>query len=197
VTDKTISLAARSNTSAMAETLAAAFMTDPPLSWILPDAQSRQRRLTHFFKPMVAGAIANGIALRSVQDEAITLWRTPDKLQPGLVETLGGLPNLLRGLGSGLKRALAVSKSLHDHAPHDFPYYYLQFAGVAPASQGKGWGGAAIRAGLERAQAANMPVYLETGTEANVALYKNLGFVIVDEWDVPGGGPHFWGMVGK
>lgn len=87
-----------------------------------------------------------------------------------------------------------MGDALKEKAP-DFPYWYLQFAGVAPDAQGKGLGGTAIRAGLERAKAADCPVYLEAAKPGNVAIYESLGFRIIGEWDIPGGGPRFWGML--
>ena len=81
--------ATRRNTPAMVETLAAAFVDEPAMCWLLDcDATERHRRLRFFFRPIVSGAIANGIALRSPNDEAITLWRTPGKIHPGLFELL-------------------------------------------------------------------------------------------------------------
>ena len=35
---------------------------------------------------------------------------------------------------------------------------------------------------------------LETATESNVGLYQRLGYATISEWDVAGGGPHFWTM---
>ena len=58
-----------------------------------------------------------------------------------------------------------------------------------------GGSGAAIRAGLDKADAAGIPALLETATERNVGLYTSLGFEILSEWDVPKGGPHFWTML--
>jgi len=179
----------------MVATLSAAFINDPALCWILSDPADRQQRLAVFFDPIVRGAIANGLALRSAGDEAATLWRRPGRIKPGFVETLLSTPAFLRALGDGRARAAAVGQSTRAHAPRDFPYWYLQFAGVAPASQGKGWGGAAVRAGLDQARAAGTPVYLETGIEANFQLYRHLGFELLEEWDVPDGGPHFWSML--
>ncbi|MCB2074711.1 MAG: GNAT family N-acetyltransferase [Novosphingobium sp.] len=188
--------ATRAHARGLTETLAAAFVDDPPLCWILeePDRAIRQERLETFFGPMVRGAIANGLALHTPGSSAVTLWRIPGRIHPGFFETARALPYLRRALGSGGQRAKTVGDTLKDHAP-DRAYWYLQFAGVAPDAQGKGLGSKTIRAGLEQARAAGYPAYLEAAKPGNVAIYQRLGFRIVDEWDIPGGGPHFWGML--
>ena len=71
---------------------------------------------------------------------------------------------------------------------------YLKMAGVRPDCQGKGLGGLAIRAGLAEAAGLGVPAVLETATPSNVGLYQRLGFATLSEWDVAGGGPHFWTM---
>jgi ribosomal protein S18 acetylase RimI-like enzyme len=185
--------ARRQDTSAMVAVLAAAFVDEPALGWILPDPADRHARLTTFFAPIIKGAMRHGLALRAPGGEAVTLWRLPGRIHPGLLETLTGMPPFLRALGDGQRRAQALSASLRAREP-DFPYWYLQFAGVAPAFQGKGWGGKAVRAGLERARAAGMPVYLETSKAENFTFYRHLGFALLEEWDVPDG-PHVWAML--
>jgi ribosomal protein S18 acetylase RimI-like enzyme len=84
---------------------------------------------------------------------------------------------------------------MESHYPKNKSYWYLHYAGVRPEHQGRGWGSAAIRQGLTRARTAGFSVYLETAKESNVALYCKLGFKLVDEWNVPKGGPHFWSML--
>lgn len=193
--DRSIIQATRAHHTEMVSTLAAAFIDDPALCWIIADQGDIERRLTHFFNSNVRGSVTHGYALRSAGDEVVTLWRLPGALHAGFLESLLSFPNMVRSLGSGLSRGQLIAKSLHSHAPEHGQYQYLQFAGVAPAHQGKGWGGAAIRAGLERARASGLPAYLETAKESNVGLYQRLGFAITDEWDIPDGGPHFWGML--
>jgi hypothetical protein len=37
-----------------------------------------------------------------------------------------------------------------------------------------------------------MPAFLETARPENVGYYERLGFRVVADGDVPGGGPHIW-----
>jgi ribosomal protein S18 acetylase RimI-like enzyme len=177
----------------MVATLAAAFQNDPALSWIIPDAAERRTRLSRLFFAIVAADLKNGEALCSRNHEVVTLWRRPGFAAATLIETLQGLPGFLSALGPHILRGFRVSHAIEAHHPKGLHFAYLHCAGVIPAEQGRGWGGRAIRHGI--AQAAGLPAFLETATPGNVGLYQSLGFQIIAEWDVAGGGPHFWSML--
>ncbi|HYO42974.1 MAG TPA: GNAT family N-acetyltransferase [Candidatus Limnocylindrales bacterium] len=72
------------------------------------------------------------------------------------------------------------------------PHWLLDQLAVEPAAQGRGIGGALIRHAIATAEADGLPLVLETGREANLALYRQHGFEVFDEGDAPGGGPHVW-----
>jgi ribosomal protein S18 acetylase RimI-like enzyme len=139
--------------------------------------------------------LRDGFALGSTHGEAATLWRSPGKAHTGLLDMALMLPAVFNTFGAAALRALTISEAIDAHHPKGITYFYLHYAGVLPEHQGKGWGGAAIRAGLEKADEAGIPALLETATPRNVGLYTSLGFEILSEWDVPKGGPHFWTML--
>lgn len=58
---------------AMVSSLCEAFADDPGLSWIWPDREDRLRRLPFFFKPIVTGTMASGIAFHSTDSAAVSL----------------------------------------------------------------------------------------------------------------------------
>lgn len=176
------------------ETLAQAFHTDPALTYILRDATSRPRRLTQLFRSIVADDMIAGRVVRSAGNEAAALWRAPGKAGSNGQPMLAQILPMLRIFGFALPRALRVVDGIDRNRPRG-DFWYLHFVGVRPAHQGKGWGGRIIRDGLARADTDGVPAWLETATPENVPLYQRLGFVIQCEWDVPQGGPHFWGMM--
>lgn len=191
---RTITQAQPGDNATLVTTLALAFQDDPAFSWIVPDVARRAEMLRRYFAIIVPLDCAEGLALSAPQGEVATLWRAPGKAHIELGTMLRhGLP-LLAAFGTALPRALKVSAAVEAHHPTTGPYWYLHNVGTRPADQGKGWGGAAIRAGLAHARADGLPVFLETATLSNVGLYQSLGFAVVQEWDVPGGGPHFWSM---
>ncbi|WP_168452677.1 GNAT family N-acetyltransferase [Sphingopyxis microcysteis] len=179
---------------ALIETLAQAFQTDPALSWILPDPSQRARALRSLFHTLVPADMRAGVALRSAGDEAAALWRAPGQAHGGTLEFLRTVLPLIATFGTALPRGLKVQGSIDAHRPQG-RFWYLHYVGVRTEHQGKGQGGRIIRAQTAVADADGLPCWLETATPENVPLYERLGFVTQVEWDVPGGGPHFWGMM--
>jgi ribosomal protein S18 acetylase RimI-like enzyme len=178
---------------AIAATLALAFQDDPALVWLLPDPAVRRARLPSFFRFMVREEYAAGTVMHSPGMEFAALWRAPGRHKEA---PLGAIRQQLLFLGvlrTAILRGDAVGKAMAEHHPEG-NHHYLRFVGVLPQVQGKGWGGLGLRAGIERAEMDGLPIYLETATQSNVGLYRRFGFEVTDEWDVPGGGPHFWGM---
>jgi ribosomal protein S18 acetylase RimI-like enzyme len=57
-----------------------------------------------------------------------------------------------------------------------------------------GIGSRLLRAGLNRADEAGLPAYLETGTTRNVALYRRHGFEVIHEAPCGNGAPMMWHM---
>lgn len=189
-----IAKATEGDRPALVETLAQAFQTDPALSWILPNADHRRRALRGLFRVLVPADMRAGCALRSQGDEAASLWRAPGRAHGGGVEFLRTVLPLVATFGTALPRGLKVQGGIDAHRPKG-RFWYLHYVGVRPEHQGKGHGGRIIRAQTAVADAEVLPCWLETATPENVPLYERLGFVTQVEWDVPGGGPHFWGMM--
>lgn len=175
----------------IATMLARAFADDPAMSWIFPDHDDRARRLPRLFRLMVDSDLRSGRGFVTAGGEAATLWRAPGRAHVTTFELLMRAIPMVRALGGNLGRAMAVSDAMGAHA-QDPAWWYLHIAGCEPTAQGRGLGGAAVRAGITAAGTA--PTWLETATESNLGLYAALGFVVTSEWRVPKGGPRFWSM---
>ncbi len=67
----------------------------------------------------------------------------------------------------------------------DRPYIYVMIVGVAPEYQGQGFGGKLLRNIINESDNTGLPIYLETSTHGNVAIYNHLGFKILDEINLP------------
>lgn len=179
----------------LAQTLAHAFQDDPALSWIVPDSDARRRMLPGFFAIMVEQSFRHGEVLASEDFGAVSLWYPPGVVKDGPITALWDSLRQVRLFKTALPRGLKVSEAMYARHPSPQPHSYLRYVGVAPEAQGKGWGGALVRAGVARAAEKGLGVLLETATPSNVAIYSRLGFEISDEWAVPSGGPQFWTMI--
>jgi ribosomal protein S18 acetylase RimI-like enzyme len=195
IQEKAFGLASKLDQAAVVRTLALAFQNDPALCWIMPDPERRRARLPMLFAIFFQSDLPTGMILKSAGDESASLWRAPGTADTGMWELIRSAVPMIRIFGSGIGRGIAISNALDQHHPKGFPFWYLHFVGVAPDFQGKGWGGSIIRDGLARAASDKLPTYLETATPENVPLYQRLGFDIIEEWDVPDNGPHFWSML--
>ena len=184
--------AVRADFPAIAAMLGRAFAEDPVLTYLFPDAVTRAVRLRRFF----------AVILRSERDPTLTtlveggaaaaIWRPPGGWQTPPLTMLRLAPALIATFATALPRALRMQALMEAHHPKA-PHWYLEFVGCDPARQGKGFGGAAIRAGLARADASGLPCALETATESNLALYRAMGFEVAEEFSAAPG-LTFWGM---
>ncbi len=71
------------------------------------------------------------------------------------------------------------------------PHWFLLSMGTRPDRQRQGLGSAVLRPVLDRAEIAQ----LETSSRENIAFYVNLGFEVVEELQISGGGPPVWSLV--
>lgn len=124
--------------------------------------------------------------------EAVAAWTTPDAADLGQVFADVG-PELAEIAGDRAEIAAESEAALAPHRPRE-PAWFLGTVGVRPGNQGRGLGKSVIRPGLDAAEAAGVPAYLETSTERNVELYRTLGFEVVAEVKLPRGGPRTWAM---
>ena len=103
--------------------------------------------------------------------------------------------SMAKAFSAGGARSQLMGATLKARQPVGFDWWYLQFIGVRPTAQGTGLGGAAVRAGLELAASAGMPVYVEVMNPDNLDYYRHVGFETIDEFDIPDAGPHVWAML--
>ena len=193
--DRTISpIAHRKGDDRAARTLSAAFQDDPALAWLLPDPEVRRARLMRFFRTMERQSHRSGEVLASAGREAVSLWYPPGEVAHGFLPGLIDNIEMVRVFRGALPRGLRLADAMHAHHPVPQDDWYLRYVGVAPEAQGKRWGSAILRAGIERAAQRGCGVLLETAKPDNVAIYSRLGFEIISEWQVPGDGPRFWTM---
>jgi GNAT superfamily N-acetyltransferase len=174
---------------AMVATLAAAFASDPPLSFLVPEPARRERLLRIHF----AAAIPRYQAWVSEEPAGAALWLPPGGHPVGLADQLRVLPAQVRVFGRHVRRAIGAQRAVERHHPRE-PHWYLDYIAVAPGGQGRGAGSALLAPVLERADAERMPAYLNAGSPRSRDLYLRHGFEVVSELRLPFGGPPLWRM---
>lgn len=178
-----------------AEDLSAAFATYPMFDWFMRDDARRDAARLDFFRLILAGTMG-GTILRPASGGAAAVWMPSDQLGPTpFWEELRSLPVMLRATGlSRFGRLMALRKAMDHHHPMDRPHVYLWLLGVRPEAQGYGIGSRLLAAGLQRTDARGLPVFLETSTPENVALYRRHGFEVIEDYMVTAGSPPSWAM---
>lgn len=187
-----IRVAGNADRARIAAMLARAFADDPATSYIFPDPAVRARKLPALFG-LLFDEDALGMRLVTAGGEAATLWRAPGQTRTSYWHMLRQALPMIGVFGTALGRALAVSNATEVHFPRG-DYWYLHIAGCDPAAQARGFGGAVVRAGLERVAGSSLPAYLETATERNLGFYRAIGYEVLGDWRVAKDGPRFWSM---
>jgi ribosomal protein S18 acetylase RimI-like enzyme len=181
----------------LVDVLTSAFGDEPLLNWWLKQGAAKERARRGFFEHAVNGGIHPKAEFWLVGNDAAAIWTPPGATAFDLspLATLLVMPRLLSIAGiTGLRRALDLGAVLTAHHPSE-PHAHLVFLGVRPERQGQGLGSVILKRTLADVDAARLPAYLETATEANVRLYERHGFEVRAELRCAPNGPRFWTML--
>jgi len=178
--------------AAVSATLARAFYDDPVFSFLLPDDATRLKKLETVMGLFFKLGLGHGACYTTDNFESITLWRPPNGWHVPFLAYIVNGPKLLSTFGAKVFRSLAVVDMMEKIHPQE-PHWYLQTIGTDPKFQGKGYGGIIMRDRLAAVDAAHMPCYLESSKDTNIPIYRNFGFELTGEIQVPGG-PKIWPM---
>jgi ribosomal protein S18 acetylase RimI-like enzyme len=176
----------------LVETLVAAFIDDPVMTWLIPDAHRRPHVLRAVFEITVD--------VNQPYDELYTTDPTPVAgaiwIPPGCQPTGEHAEQLIAWyVEAGQENserflaALELMDEVHPQEPHD----YLFFLGTRPEWQSRGLGAALLREVLERCDREGRPAYLEATSEGSRRLYLRHGFEVTGEIRLPDG-PTMWPM---
>lgn len=172
-----------------ADTLAEAFFDDPLLQIMAPDEKRRAGIGRWFFGMTVRYGARWGQCWCNDDASSAAVWFPPGKTHISTTRMLrvgfAALP-FKAGLNgaSRFMRALPVTEKFHKAV--EGPHWYLMAIGTRVARQGSGQGSALLELGTSQADAAKIPCYLETGTEANVAYYSKRGFEVTGQAEIFG-----------
>ena len=183
-----------------AEVAAAAFFHYPMMTHYFPDPKKRARRLPWYLEKTLACALRYGEVLTTADGSGVLFILPPahtrltDKefIQNGFlfVPLVMGLRNYLKS-----SECEAFVADTQERLMNGRAHYYLWGLVTDPKSQGKGVGRALLKKLTDKADAENLPVYLETHEEKNVAYYERFGFTLLHTDTIPKHGLAIWCMV--
>jgi ribosomal protein S18 acetylase RimI-like enzyme len=171
-------------------TVVAAFIADPVVRWVFPDAATYLAHSPELVRRFGGKAFDEGSAYSAEDYAGIALW-----LPPGVSVDEGPLVGLLEAsVAPGrLENLFGVLEQMSTYHPTE-PHWYLPMVGVDPVWQGKGYGSALLRHTLARCDEEGRRAYLESSNPANLPLYERHGFRVMGKIQV-GDSPPIWPML--
>jgi GNAT superfamily N-acetyltransferase len=180
-------------------TLGHAFENYPLMTYAKPKSAGRLDSVTALYGSILWDCLRWGEVYATSDLAGVACWLSPGRTSPGLSRLIeSGMLKLLwlfgwRGFDCLKTYGDLANRLHHEHAPGR--HWYLSAIGVRPQDQGKGIAGQLVAPILARADRDALPCYLETHVEANVKIYRRLGFEVTSS-AVPRGHPlTVWGMV--
>ncbi|KAJ5151276.1 uncharacterized protein N7482_010528 [Penicillium canariense] len=167
------------------------FEYDPVIAYMLLDMSQEERLayLPSYWLTLVRSALLNDALITQADDWKAASVIIPPGRHVDNVWTLiyaGFLSVLFRMGFSGLKRLWTEFSGMTDNAKRKGLhgrklYYYIFSIGTEPEHRGKGLAKAIIRDYMRRAQAENVPIWLEATTPNSRKLYLSMGFEEIEE----------------
>ena len=179
--------------------IAASHADYPGFRHVFPNDEARHRALGPFMVATARDAAAHGHGLIAHSDGilGVALWMPPGSFPLSSARKVRMAPTLIRMtliVGGGMRRFAQVGSALERAHPPE-PSWYLQAMGVHPRAQRQGAGSRLMAAGIELADADQLPCYLQTSDPANVQYYERFGFELIQPAIATyPGGPTYIGM---
>ena len=161
----------------MIATLVTAFTSDPFIRWMLPEPRQYLLYFPEVLKHFAGGAFDHESAYRSEDFDAAALW-----LPPGVSPDEESLGQTMEEAvtPSSQEEVFAVLEQVGASHP-ETEHWYLPAMGVDPLHQGKGFGSALLKRGLECCDENHVAAYLESTNPMNIPLYQRFGYEVVGE----------------
>ena len=175
--------------------LSRAFDDDPVLNWVMRKDSKRSYSIDSLFRICLNKlSLPHGEVLITSDCVGAALWYPPDKWRIKFMQHLSNLPVMIRSNNLSSFMRLFSTMAAMDKAHPQKNHYYLQFIGVDPDYQGKGFGSALMRPVLEKCDRESCGAYLENSKELNLALYERHGFTVTGEIHLGKDAPVLWPM---
>ncbi|MET3700129.1 acetyltransferase (GNAT) family protein [Bacillus oleivorans] len=182
----------------LAKVMSRAFQHQPNFTYIFPNDENRFGLLKFFYSFVLQIGLQFGKVYTTETQDGAAIWISSEKKMAfsGLIKA--GMLKMPFIFGwRSFRKSMMLNSELEKTRKQVMPkcHWYLMALGVDTIHQGKGLGSALIIPGISLAEKENLPCYLETFTEKNLAFYKKHDFRIIDKKQVSKDGPHYWVMV--
>lgn len=191
VTAPPVRRAGPADVRALAAMLARAFHDDPVMSWVFAHDATRLAWTRRYFRTRLRALVSSGEVYTTGDSAGAALWAPPEGWRFSLWETVA-LTRFLPATGRRTARVLRGLEGVERRHP-ETPHWYLAVLGTEPVRQGEGIGSAVLAPMLEACDADEIPAYLESSKERNIAFYARHGFRVTEEVRMPAG-PPLWLM---
>ncbi|MDP3682419.1 MAG: GNAT family N-acetyltransferase [Ignavibacteria bacterium] len=183
-----------------AAVVAAAFFNYPMFTFYFPDEKERTKKLPWYMEQVLNCALSYGEVYTNPEISGVVFTLPPghtklsqwEYTQHGFLFTpiVLGWKDFIRS-----QECEAFVTETHERLMKNRLHYYLWGLTVDPKVKGQGIGSALLMKVLDIADAAGMPMYLETHDEKNVAYYAGKGFSLISTEKFPHFDLDFWCMV--
>lgn len=180
--------AQRDDVDPVTDVLTRAFDDDPVIGWLFPDDERRFRQSRKFFLLRMKQFLPQGDVYTTPDHSGAAIWAVPGQWHLPALATLRMIAVLAPAVGPRGPRAVQGMMQIDGAHPTE-PHYYLAVLGTEPDLQGRGIGSALMQPVLETCDRNEIPAYLESSKERNVAFYARHGFRVTREMRLPKGPP--------
>jgi GNAT superfamily N-acetyltransferase len=180
----------------LARMLAGSFETCPAWGAFLPrHANHRLERMEHFFRFLLTRMyLRPGRECLTTQERAgAALWDPPGEWKLGAADNVRMLAAMVPVFRRHLPHAVACFNAMDAGHPAE-PHWYLSVLGVDRTARTAGVASALIAPVLNRCDREGVAAYTETGRPRSRDFYSEHGFDVIEEFELPGGGPAVWRM---
>jgi len=174
----------RDDLAGAAAVLAEAFRGDPWFSWLYPADVTFDENARAWFGLVLERAFPHGHTYLTAAGDGATNWIPPEVHFPGEDDVARAVGLLSEQIGERAQTALGVIGQAGAAFP-DTPRFHCVYVGVRPAIQGRGIGRALLGRVLEVCDRDGIPASLTSTNDANLALYRSIGFVEIAEVAIP------------
>jgi ribosomal protein S18 acetylase RimI-like enzyme len=170
--------------------LSAAFFEYPMFIFYFPDPKRRTRYLPWYFRNVLRSALSYGEVFTTTDISGVIFTLPPDHAKLTIWEYVQNgffLTPFILGLRN-YKRSMDCERFVGNTQKRmlkNRPHYYLWGLAVDPNQMAKGIGAALMQPVIEKADAEETPIYLETHVDNNVPYYQKHGFELIHITSIP------------